>query len=635
MGKAGSNKPSAPNGSGDASAPGADAPACNQISVAINVAEPRAVAVYHAGAANLEVSIVFFDDHSKQPVPFDGKVTLTGKAKVDRIKVFELVSGEVALPMTRQNPNVERLVLHVQGQKPSDALDDVELEVKIEKTGAMALGAVTQATAKLTVVDIRAEDGIAEAPTVVPVKNDITAAANTHRVKLKAVPNLGGTWQWSSTSANLVLNDASKQTVQVQATDVASATPRAEILALTATPAGRQPIKLEHNIGVLSVVFSSDPAHNGGYDKYEVIAGLDQNGAATSETPTTKYDFVSIERSKDGTVQFEIAGGTEKDVFFTSDNEAVVKPKTEQASATTGTHTLTAGAKDKDETVVNARAVSKTGPIVAKLGVVVLKKLEYEAEFFRVKDSGSASAALTLAVTGVALESGIKDYFKQGIATMAITGGAAETDVAYDSGATSTKNDALDLEPGTTSAEEQIIKAQCPSTKQRVVQVHELRWSFYFAADAAAGTKRIRIKNYGATNLGYIGNNTYTIADTAGHSEQVTVTARDRNTGWLDLQANLGSDYKVADKAALIWPLGGLGGEPVLVSDKSSAANLCNYVAHELSHAYKIARLLDVCELNNLMHGGSATGQLLRHRPLKLYYDTANTEEQWKTMHGR
>lgn len=637
MGKGGSDQPGTPNGPGDAGSPGDDTAACNRkVSVAIVIADPRAVGMLRNGICTpLDVMIDFIDDTSKKKIPFDGKVTLSGKANADRLRVLDLATTEVALPVVRDKPNAGRLTFCVQGKKPSDALDDIELEVKIEKTGEMGLGAVTQASAKLTVVDIRAEDGVAEAPIVVPVKNDITTPANTNRVKLKAVPNLGGSWQWTSTSANLVLKNGTTQTVELETKDKSSATPRAEKVEVTATLAGRGPIKIEHTIGVVAVVFSSDANHDGGYDKYEKIAGLDLDNNATSEEPDPKYDIVCIERDKDGTVNFEIQGGTEKDIFFTSDSDGIAKPKTEQPATATGTHTITAGAKDKDETALNARIISKTGPIIAKLGVVVLKRLEYKAEFFRVHDTGSPNTALSLAVTGAALETDVKAYFKQGIATMKITGGTAEKPVAYDSGAGCTKNDALDLEPGATSKEEQVIMANCTSTKQRVVQVHKLRWSFYFAADAAKNAKKIRIKNYGTTYLGYIAKKQYTIADTAGHSEQIDVDNVDTSTGWIDLKNGLGDDYKIADKAALIWPLGGLSGDPVWVGDKSSQADMSNYVAHELLHCQKVARLLDVCETNNVMHGGSATGQQLRHRPLKLHYTPASTEEQWKKMNGR
>jgi hypothetical protein len=641
VGKAGSDKPQSPStGPGAASSPGGAEATCPlkdcKASVTLFVADPRAIEVSRDGkGGKLALTIEIRDDATKKPVAFDGKVVLEATANGDRIKLLDDTGKDVTLPLTLQGKNTPRLLFKVQGAKASGGLDDIALAVKIEQTGVAVVGATPSATAKLTVVDLRAEDGTADPPHVIPVKNAITDPAKTHKLKLKAIPDLGGTWQWTTASTKLTITDPSKQTVELVAKDAPSAAALGETVELLATPPGRPPIKLVHELGVIALVFSPDSAHDGGYDKHETFAGLDGNSAATSETPDPKHDIMCIEKSKEGTVKFVIKGGTEKDIFFASDSDAIAKPKTEQPAAPTGAHTLVAGAKDKDETILNARVGSKTGPIITKLGVVVLKRVEYEAEFFRVKDSASAGSALTLAgVTGAKLQTGAVPYYKQAIATLKISGGTAEKDVAYDSHATkSTKNGALDLEPGKTSDEEKIIMAACVSSKSRAVQVHSLRWAYYFAADATAGDTKIRIKSYGATYLGYIGTKAYTISDAAGHTERITVKSVDKTTGWVELQAALTNAYKTADKAALIWPLGGLSGDPVWVSDKSTEADLVNYVVHELGH--QLAGWSDVCETNNFMHGGSATGALLRHRPIKRYYDTAKTEKQWKDMRGR
>lgn len=641
MGKAGSKKPESPSkGVGANKPPASTSVTCPledcKASVILVVADPGAVDVDREGKGqSLPLAIEFYDDTTKKKAPWDGKITLSATAKGDRIKIFDATGQEVTLPLEMNQKVTPRITFTIKGAKVSDGLEDVVLEAKIEKTGKADTGAQTTATAKLTVVDLRADNGTDDPPHVVPVKNVITDPANTYKVKIKAIPDLGGTWQWTTTSTTLTIGDATTQTAELVAKDKPSAAALGETIELVATPTGRKPIKLLHKVGVIELTFAQDPAHNGGYDKWETFPGLDRNGAATSEKPDPKHDIVGIEKSKEGTVGFTIKGGVATDIVFTSDSDAIAKPKTEQPAAVSGTHTLVAGAKNKDETILNARVGSKTGPIIAKLGVVVLKLVKYEAEFFRVQDSNSAGTTLTLTtVTGAKLNTGAKTYYEQAVAELKVTGGATIKDVHYDSHATkSTKNGALDLEPGKTSGEERIIMAACVSSKTRAVQVHSLRWAYYFAANANAGDTKIKIKNYGKTYLGYIGTKNYTIVDTAGNTETIRVTAVNKNTGWIDIQTGLTHSYKTSDKALLIWPLGGLSGNPVWVSDKGSEAALTNYVVHELGH--QVAGWNDVCETNNFMHGGSNTGALLRHRPIKKYYTPASTQAQWKDMNGR
>ena len=387
-------------------------------------------------------------------------------------------------------------------------------------------------------------------------------------------------------------------------------------------------------ITILNVLFSEDTSHTGGFDTFETIASEDQNGTAVTEAMDEEYSFLSIEKSTTGKVKYEIKGVGKEDIYFTSDDETVAKPKTEQPASASGTLEIEAQAKDKSETILCARYESNTGPVVAKLGIVVLKKMTYEAEFFRVKDGASGGTNLSLgSVTGAKLTTKAKQYYKQAISELKITGGGSEKNIDYDSNVKSTKNGALDLEPGQESEEAKLVLAGCASTKTRLVYVHELRWSYYLRANAAAGSNKIKIKNYGETYLGYIGTNQYKIENTDGTSETITVSAIDKTTGDITISGTLTNAFTTAKKSALIWPLGGLSGSPVWVSDVGSEDDLANYAAHELGH--QLVDWVDLCEKDNVMFGGSTTGSKLRHRKLKQYYDTSKDQEQWKKMKGR
>lgn len=190
-----------------------------------------------------------------------------------------------------------------------------------------------------------------------------------------------------------------------------------------------------------------------------------------------------------------------------------------------------------------------------------------------------------------------------------------------------------DLEPGINSEESKIVLSSCISTKHPIVYIHKLRWSYYLKEDAAKDSLEIKLKNYGETYLGYIGTNEYKIEDTDGNTIPIKVKSINTKSGVITLDAKLPQDLKIAKKAALIWPLGGLSGTPVWVSDVGTENDIANYCAHELGH--ELIEWEDVCELDNVMFGGSATGTNLRHRPLKNYYDTSQLSTQWTTMKGR
>src|SRR5262249_35196470 len=153
------------------------------------------------------------------------------------------------------------------------------------------------------------------------------------------------------------------------------------------------------------------------------------------------------------------------------------------------------------ETVLEAHLHDKKGAVLGTLGVVVLAEVTYKAELFRVVDSKSPGTGLDIAFEASDLVGGMDDFYKQGVAKWDFIGGKSDTDAQYDI----ITNGKLDMEPGKTSEEQKKIIAKCPSSRPRVVYVHELRWSYFLAKDAKSGEKQITLKNYGAENLGYLG----------------------------------------------------------------------------------------------------------------------------------
>jgi hypothetical protein len=162
--------------------------------------------------------------------------------------------------------------------------------------------------------------------------------------------------------------------------------------------------------------------------------------------------------------------------------------------------------------------------------------------------------------------------------------------------------------------------------------VHDLKWSFYLAADAGAKDTKITLKKYGRF-LDFIGQQLFTLEDKNGKTVDVFVESVDVKSGEVTLTGPLGVDLKVSDKAALNWPLGGLSGNPTLVSDVGSQTDLINYIAHELGHT--ICGFSDVVEIQNFMFGAFSQGESLRGRPIPKFYYPDKKEKQWSTMRGK
>lgn len=471
---------------------------------------------------------------------------------------------------------------------------------------------------EITVV-IKAENGKDSAPTAVPV---------TQKIKLKAVPSLGtGSYQWSTTSSKITLENPTQQIVTVVAGKDPSVHPEAEEIQVIFTPTGKAPLApVTHKLGVCKVEFTKESSHPWGYDPYEKIPCEDGNAQKFDEQPGPEIDFVSIKKNEVGKVKVIITGCKPAEVFFQSKQASICVPKTIQPDASPYVLEIQGKAVNKSHTELEAHIGKLNGPVAARLGVVVLKEATYKAEWFRVRDPNSEKTKLSHTITGADVQKSANQYFKQGVAVWDIKGGTSEILVDYDPN----KLGVLELEPGKTTKEEKQIMKKCKSSRPRAIYIKDIQWNYYLAANASKTDTDITLKKYGKTYLGYLGTKEYKIQDTKGNSTTVKIKSVNTTTGKVELEKPIGKDFKTADKAALVFPLGGLSGDPVWVTDLSTVDTVMNYAAHELGH--QLSDLNDICEIDNFMFGGGETGTKLRHRPLSQYYDRSKKQQQWTKM---
>jgi hypothetical protein len=106
--------------------------------------------------------------------------------------------------------------------------------------------------------------------------------------------------------------------------------------------------------------------------------------------PGPDYDFVSVEKNSAGFVRVEIKGADPSQIYFTSEDEGVLKPHTEQVAQSPATLQIDGQNTNKAMKHLYARHGGKTGTIVGKLGVCVYKKHESPKAHLRHHIFGSA-----------------------------------------------------------------------------------------------------------------------------------------------------------------------------------------------------------------------------------------------------
>jgi hypothetical protein len=425
-------------------------------------------------------------------------------------------------------------------------------------------------------------------------------------------------------------------------TENPSASALAEDLEVVFTPPGKTAFpKLVHKIGVVKIEFSKDATYKGGYDKYEDMPfGYTTGAADASVKVEPKYDFVSIEKSKEGKVKATYEGADAADIFFTAAAPAKAKPKTENPTASPFDLVITGGGINRGETLIEGRVESKTGPIVAKLGAVVFLKVTVEAEFYAVSDLLSAPTAVSQhAVTKEQLNGFLDNAYPAAIAELKITA-CHDQNVNYD---TAPENGILDLIATGASAEETKIMTDCAFdlTKQNIVCVKDLQWLFALGSDLTLKKTGTSVLTLTSTPKFLTVNGWFYIEDKNGQKTAIVVDSFNEPAKTVTVHVHASTPiaadmaFTTANQSQILFPLNGLSGNPGWVRDQTGVEPLANVIGHEIGHikfGFK-----DICEKANLMYymavGGGNWG--LRHRKVPIAYDPFGDEEQWNTIPGR
>lgn len=560
------------------------------------------------------------DEGAPPPKALLGKaIKLKGVLKTDRQGTWNWSTKSERIRLT----NADQQVVTVSPVGASAAGAGEVIELVFTPEGANNSPPAKHAIALEGTVAIKAEDGAGVPAPVIGVLSQL---------KLKAVPGgeTGGTYAWKASSGLVKLTAADQQIVTIEAGNKTGQ----EELELVFTPEGGQALApVKHAFRLATVSFAKDAGHRWGYDKTEQLPCKDKDYNSWSLDPSEKIDFMSIPKAETSTVTAKLDGLDPASVFFTSSSPDICAPVSAQPTSDPFTLTLRAGNQDVGQARIQARVGSASGPVAAEIGVVVLKPLAYEAEYFRVVDSTSPATALVNAGSGNEVSSVLDSIYSQGVASMRLVGGDREQNVRYDL----IVNGAVDMEPGTVTEEQRRIIAACPSGRPRVVVVQDLRWRYVLAEDAQQGATQLRLVRYDSAYLTYLGQREYQLADAGGEVTVTLASAVDPVTGLVLLAAPLARGFSVVNQSALIFNLAGLSGDPIWIKDSLGSRDIVNKViAHELGH--QCAGWIDLVDVGALMHGVAEGGAGIRHRAIDWFYNSARekkTEAQWTAMRGR
>jgi hypothetical protein len=465
-------------------------------------------------------------------------------------------------------------------------------------------------------VTIRASDGTSAPCTVVPVGGTI---------QLRAVPSCGsGTYQWSTTSANVTLSNTTSQTVTVTALNTVSTGRGAETVQVVFTPssgAALAPVTI--GVTVIRVTFSQSTTQRYGYDNMDNAAGV--------------LHHVSVKRNGNTTVHVDVqGGGTGDDLQFTSDDTSIAEPVA-PAAGTGAAFELTINGKDrrKHETSIKAKCRC-TNTTCAEIKANVYEEKAVTARVIKVYDSTSAGTTLAFPRFDVpAAATQINTTYKSPVATLTLTDFSATgdaVDVRYDLDGTGK----LTLEAGGGGPEIAAIQAAFTGGGQKVIIVKDMMYIFYLETAARAGDRTITLKASYGGNLDFItlssnpdypsGN--YPIGPGATQ-ENVLLDSRAANV--FTLHAPLANDHPVTH--GLIFPAGGLGGNPIIMPEAATEDLQRWVIGHECGHS-----LLDFADLktvtDNLMYYSTAwTDHKLRFKDQPRFYNPpGGNESQWELI---
>ena len=441
----------------------------------------------------------------------------------------------------------------------------------------------------------------------------IVKAGGTLQISATELDGYGaGTYEWTTSSGKVTLENANSSTVTVRAGANASASRGAESIRVTRTAPGCSPISKTADVTVAKIKFSeaASPNNRYGYDNFDTPAD-------------STDDHICIKKSDHTFVHVEIEGGAiGTDFDWVCDPAAPCTPVAPGGDAAFDLR-LDAGAQDKVETTLHAKSKCPGAESFGSIKVHVYKEKVVEVVVAKIDktDAGTnmrfpnADYAAHAPTANAKLKEAVVKYditnFDAANKPTAVNLASGTSTVSYDIGAAG-------------GADLTAIGAAMTGTgtKKRVAIVRDLKSYYYLSAEAKAGDPTITV------TAGHVFSTSTTLQlGTGAAREGVTFASISGST--ITLGAPLANDHPAG--APVEYGAAGWATDPILIKEGSSSEDVIKWtILHEVGHTR--LTLTDINDATNFMHyNQSWTDYRLRYCPRTIYRG-GGTENQWETI---
>jgi len=441
----------------------------------------------------------------------------------------------------------------------------------------------------------------------------IVKVKGTLQIKATELPGFpGGTYEWTTSSDKITLENEKSSTVTVKAKDNPGSGKESETINVTRTAAGCDAITKVVKITVAKITFSASPNQLYGYDN--------------CDTPADNTDDHICVKTGDHTfLKVKIEGGAVgTDFDWACEPPAPCTPVQPGGDADFDLR-LDAAAENK-KTTLHARSKCPSKESFASIPVHVYKEKVVDVVVAKF-DKTAAGANLRFPTADYAsFAPTANDKLKEAVVKYNITNFDAANAVTPINFASGTATITFDIKAGGGADLTAIGAAMTGTgTKVRVAIVRDMK-SVYFLKDPAhVGDTSVKVT--AASTFFRVGNSPP--LDTGANQEPLSITGLAGNTISC---AALTKEH--AAGATIEFPAIGWSTDPILVIEGSKGLDVAKWtVVHEAGH--KALKLSDILDITDLMHAtDDNTDFRLRFcGRLKSYPDgTTDKENQWELI---
>lgn len=444
----------------------------------------------------------------------------------------------------------------------------------------------------------------------------IVKVGGTLQIRATELPGFpGGTYEWTTSSDKITLENANSSTVTVRAGANVGSGRESETITVTRTAAGCDAVTKTANVTVAKVVFSASTNQRYGYDDFDTPAD-------------NTDDHICVKKSDYTFVKVTITGGAVGTDFDfacdTPDTCAVVPP---DGSAEFDLR-LNAGAHNKRETTLQAKSKCTPPVSFASIKVHVYKEREIQVVIAKI-DKTNTGANLRFPTADYAShQNSANDKLKEGVVKYLLSNYDADNKATPVNLAGGAATVTYDIAAGGGADVTAIASAMTGTgTKVRVAIIRDMKSVYYLSAAAAAGATTLTVT---------AGSTFFQVGDspplgTGATRENISITAL---AGGTITCAALTHAHAAGE--TIEFPAAGWSSDPILIIEGSASLDVAKWtILHEVGHKAEGLSLRDIIDATDFMHFSQGwTDYRLRYCPRTKNYPagTTATENQWETI---